>query len=120
MLPNIFYVYLANVRPGLTTLATLITLENFGYGLAMMALTVFIMYVSQGKYKTSHYAISTGIMALGMMVPSMLSGKMQQVLGYENFFWVAFVISLVTFAIVPLSFRIKAIDIAENSRKDTK
>ena len=120
VLPNIFYVYLANVRPGLTTLATLITLENFGYGLAMMALTVFIMYVSQGKYKTSHYAISTGIMALGMMVPSMLSGKMQQVLGYENFFWVAFVISLVTFAIVPLSFRIKAIDIAENSRKDTK
>ena len=120
VLPNIFYVYLATVRPGLVTLATLITLENFGYGLAMMALTVFIMYVSQGKYKTSHYAISTGIMALGMMIPSMLSGKMQAVLGYKNFFWVAFIISLVTFAIVPLGLRIKAIDVAENSRKDTK
>lgn len=120
VLPNIFYVYLATVRPGLVTLATLITLENFGYGLAMMAFTVFIMYVSQGKYKTSHYAISTGIMALGMMVPSMLSGKMQAMLGYKNFFWVAFVISLVTFAIVPLCFKIKAIDMAENSRKDTK
>ena len=113
VLPNIFYVYMAAAKPGLATVATLITLENFGYGLAMMALTVFIMYVSQGTYKTSHYAISTGIMALGMMVPSMLSGKMQAALGYENFFWVAFVISLVTFAIVPLAFHIQAIDEAE-------
>lgn len=113
VLPNIFYVYMAAVKPGLATVAFLLTLENLGYGLAMMALTVFIMYVSQGTYKTSHYAISTGIMALGMMVPSMLSGKMQAVLGYENFFWAAFVISLITFAIVPLVFHIKAIDQAE-------
>lgn len=114
VLPNIFYVYLANAHPGLVTVATLITLENFGYGLAMMALTVFIMYVSQGKYKTSHYAISTGIMALGMMVPSMLSGKMQAVLGYRNFFLAAFMISLITFAIVPLCFKISTIDQAES------
>lgn len=113
VLPNIFYVYMAAVKPGLATVAALITLENFGYGLAMMALTVFIMYVSQGKYKTSHYAISTGIMALGMMIPSMLSGKIQTALGYENFFWVAFVISLVTFAIIPLAFHIDTLDQAE-------
>ena len=113
VLPNFFYVYLAAVKPGLTCVALLITLENFGYGLAMMALTVFIMYVSQGAYKTSHYAISTGIMALGMMVPSMLSGKMQAALGYEAFFWVAALISLVTFAIVPLTNRIQAIEQAE-------
>lgn len=118
VLPNIFYVYLASVRPCLSTVAVLITLENFGYGLAMMALTVFIMYVSQGKYKTSHYAISTGIMALGMMVPSMLSGKMQAALGYRNFFWTAFAISLITFAIVPLCFKIKAIDAAESTRTE--
>ena len=116
VLPNIFYVYMAAAKPGLSTVAVLLTLENLGYGLAMMALTVFIMHVSQGTYKTSHYAISTGIMALGMMVPSMLSGKLQAHLGYENFFWVAFVISLVTFAIVPLSFKIKAIDQAEQKQ----
>ncbi len=115
VLPNVFYVYLAAVRPGLVTVAALITLENFGYGLAMMALTVFIMYVSHGKYKTSHYAISTGIMALGMMVPSMVSGKLQALLGYEQFFVAAFVVSLVTFAIVPLCFKIRAIDQAEMS-----
>lgn len=115
VLPNFFYVYLATAKPGLITVAMLITLENFGYGLAMMALTVFIMYVSQGAYKTSHYAISTGIMALGMMIPSMLSGKMQVALGYEKFFWVTCLISLVTFLIVPLAFKIEVLD--ETERK---
>lgn len=113
VLPNFFYVYLAAVRPAVPVIAALITLENFGYGLAMMALTVFIMYVSQGAYKTSHYAISTGIMALGMMVPSMLSGKMQVALGYETFFLVTCIISLITFAIVPLAFKIQLLDEAE-------
>ena len=113
VLPNIFYVYLAAAKPGLAMVGLLITLENFGYGLAMMALTVFIMYISQGQYKTSHYAISTGIMALGMMIPSMLSGKLQAWLGYQNFFWTAFGISLITFAIVPLAFKIKTLDETE-------
>ncbi len=115
VLPNFFYVYLASARPGLSAVATLITIENFGYGLAMMALTVFIMYVSQGKYKTSHYAISTGIMALGMMVPSMLSGKLQHIFGYESFFWITALISLITFAIVPLTRHIQAIDESEKT-----
>lgn len=117
VLPNFFYVYLAAAKPGLSVVAALITLENFGYGLAMMALTVFIMYVSQGKYKTSHYAISTGIMALGMMVPSMLSGKMQLALGYQQFFVYTCIISLVTFAIVPLVFKISALTNAEQNRR---
>ena len=118
VLPNFFYVYLAAVKPGLAVIATLITLENFGYGLAMMALTVFIMYVSQGAYKTSHYAISTGIMALGMMVPSMLSGKMQMALGYELFFWVTAFISLLSFAVVPLCFKIKTLEETEKRFKE--
>lgn len=113
VLPNFFYIYLAVAKPGLTVVAALITLENFGYGLAMMALTVFIMYVSQGKYKTSHYAISTGIMALGMMVPSMISGKMQMALGYEKFFWATALISLLSFAVVPLCAKIKTLEETE-------
>lgn len=120
VLPNFFYVYLAAVKPGLVTVAALITLENFGYGLAMMALTVFIMYVSQGAYKTSHYAISTGIMALGMMVPSMLSGKMQMALGYELFFWVTALISLLSFAVVPLCAKIKTLEETEQRFKQNK
>lgn len=115
ILPNFFYAYMAWAKPGLAVTASLITLEHLGNGLAMMAFSVFIMYVSQGKYKTSHYAISTGIMALGMMVPSMLSGKLQASLGYENFFLLASAISLVTLAVIPLTGKIKSIEETEQA-----
>lgn len=105
-LPNFFYVYLAVCKPSIPVIGTLITLEQFGYGMAMMAYTVFFMKICTGAYKTSHYAISTGIMALGMMVPSMVSGWMQKWLGYEQFFITASIIGLVTFAVVPLTFKI--------------
>ena len=113
ILSNFFYAYMAGAHPSTAIVAVLITLEHLGNGLALMAFTVFIMYISQGAYKTSHYAISTGIMALGMMVPSMASGWLQTELGYEAFFWVASLISLVTVAVVPLSFKIKSIEETE-------
>lgn len=115
ILPNFFYAYMAWAKPGLAVTAALITLEHLGNGLAMMAFSVFIMYVSQGKFKTSHYAISTGIMALGMMVPSMLSGKLQTAVGYENFFLLASAISLVTLAVIPLTSKIKSIEETEKA-----
>ncbi len=113
ILPNLFYAYMAWAKPSTAVVAALITLEHLGNGLAMMAFSIFIMYVSQGPYKTSHYAISTGIMALGMMVPSMLSGKIQVALGYEAFFILAAFLSLITLAIVPLTFKIKSIEETE-------
>lgn len=120
ILPNFFYVYMAYARPALPTVAALITLEHFGNGLALMAFTVFILYVSQGKYKTSHYAISTGIMALGMMVPSMLSGKLQSVLGYPAFFTAVSLLSLVTLAVVPLTSKIKSVEETEKIFREHK
>lgn len=113
ILPNFFYAYMAWAVPSTWVVAVLITLEHLGNGLALMAFTVFIMYISQGAFKTSHYAISTGIMALGMMVPSMTSGWLQAKTGYEGFFLLASFISLVTVAVVPLSFRIKSIEETE-------
>jgi PAT family beta-lactamase induction signal transducer AmpG len=63
--------------------------EQFGYGFGFTAYTMFMIMVSEGKYRTVHYAISTGFMALGMMVPAMASGWLQEQLGYQNFFlWV--------------------------------
>lgn len=112
-LPNLFYAYIALARPNLPVIATLITFENLGYGMAMMAFSVFVMYISQGAYKTSHYAISTGIMALGMMLPSMFSGWLQTKIGYAPFFIVTSFISLVALCIVPLSQRVEALDEAE-------
>jgi len=120
ILPNFFYVYMAYCTPSVTTVAALITLEHFGNGLALMAFMVFIMYVSQGKYKTSHYAISTGIMAIGMMLPSMLSGKLQVALGYKHFFVAVAVLSVCMLSVIPLTFKIKSIEQTEQSFKKHK
>jgi PAT family beta-lactamase induction signal transducer AmpG len=59
-----------------------------------MAFTVFVMRICAGEYKTSHYAIATGIMALGMMIPGMLSGAVQVAVGYKTFYWIVAAVSL--------------------------
>ncbi len=85
-LPDLFFVYIACARPGIGLVYPLVALEQFGYGLGFTVFTVFLMYSANGRYKTSHYAISTGIMALGMMLPGFVSGWLQQTLGYKMFF----------------------------------
>jgi len=85
-LPDLFFVYMAYARPGIEYVYPLVALEQFGYGLGFTVFTVYLMYSARGRYKTSHYAISTGIMALGMMLPGFVSGWLQQAVGYRMFF----------------------------------
>lgn len=85
-LPDLFFVYLASVQPGISLVYPLVALEQFGYGMGFTVFTVYLMYSAQGRFKTSHYAISTGIMALGMMLPGFVSGYLQQAVGYQTFF----------------------------------
>jgi PAT family beta-lactamase induction signal transducer AmpG len=66
-----------------------VVLEQFGYGFGFTGFMMFLIHVAEGESKTSHYALATGFMALGMMLPGMLSGYIQQYLGYNHFFiWV--------------------------------
>ncbi len=85
-LPDLFFVYMAYRQPGIGLVYPLVALEQFGYGLGFTVFTVYLMSSANGKYKTSHYAISTGIMALGMMLPGFKSGALQQAVGYRMFF----------------------------------
>jgi len=89
-LPIVVFVYVSQVMPDDFHLINLcVAVEQFGYGFGFTAYTMFMIMVSEGEYKTVHYAISTGIMALGMMVPAMFSGWLQEQLGYQNYFlWV--------------------------------
>ena len=63
-----------------------VAVEQLGYGFGFTAFTLFLIQFSHGQYKTAHYALCTGLMALGMMLPGMISGYMQEMLGYELFF----------------------------------
>ncbi|MFB3886592.1 MAG: MFS transporter [Thermodesulfobacteriota bacterium] len=89
-LPDLVYVYLSQTLTDNFHLINLcVALEQFGYGFGFTAYTMFMIMVSEGEYKTVFYAISTGIMALGMMLPAMWSGWLQEQLGYQNYFlWV--------------------------------
>ena len=89
-LPNLVFVYASQVMPDSFHLINLcVAVEQFGYGFGFTAYSMFMIMVSEGEYKTVHYAIATGIMALGMMVPAMFSGWLQEQLGYPNYFlWV--------------------------------
>lgn len=88
--PNIGYVFLAWLQPDNVYFAGMVVvIEQLGYGFGFAAFMVFLLFLAEGLFKTAHYALATGFMAMGMMLPGMLSGYVQEWLGYPGFFvWV--------------------------------
>jgi PAT family beta-lactamase induction signal transducer AmpG len=117
-LPNILFVYMAYAKPHIIwnidfsfllrlfgSAGTLfyvvnpvvqfcLIIEQFGYGLGFTSFMVYLLYVSKGDYKTSHFAISTGLMALGMMIPGFLSGYVQHAVGYLGLFSISLLLGI--------------------------
>lgn len=84
------FVYLGYFQPQNFVIINLcVFIEQFGYGFGFTAYMLYLIYYSDGEHKTAHYAICTAFMALGMMLPGMAAGWLQELIGYENFFiWV--------------------------------
>jgi PAT family beta-lactamase induction signal transducer AmpG len=107
-LPNTVFVALAVWQPqSLALVSAAVALEQFGYGLGFTAYMVFMLMVAGGAdgsavHKTAHYALCTGFMALGMMLPGMGAGWLQEQLGYTAFFVWACVATLPSFAAAAL------------------
>ena len=98
-LPCIVFVYLAVTQTSnFTLICSSIALEQFGYGYGFTAYMLYMMYFSEGEFKTAHYAICTAFMALSMMIPGMFAGFIQEAVGYVTFFWIVVACSLGTFA----------------------
>ena len=99
-LPDIVYVYLSFAMPSnLFLISTCLFIEQFGYGLGFTALTLYMLYFSQGEYKTSHYAICTGITYLGLMLPGMISGWIKDMMAYRMFFITIMLLCAITFIV---------------------
>ena len=77
-------------------------IEQFGYGVGFTSFMLYMMYFAEGPSKTSHYAICTAFMALGMMIPGMFAGALQEWMGYVGFFWWIMGCCLVTLAVTAL------------------
>ena len=89
--PFAAYAFLAITLPqDLYIIGGAVAVEYFGYGFGFVGLILFIMQqIAPGKYKMAHYAFGSGLMNLGFMVPSMISGFVSDYLGYKEFFiWV--------------------------------
>lgn len=101
--PDLVYVYLSYCQPESFPLINgLVFIEQFGYGFGFTAYMLYLIYYSKGEQSTSHYAICTAFMALSMMLPGMIAGKLQEAVGYFNFFLIVMVCCLVTFGVSAL------------------
>jgi PAT family beta-lactamase induction signal transducer AmpG len=100
--PDAVFIYLAYAQPTNLPLVQLgIAVEQFGYGFGFTAFLIYMIRIARGPHQTAHYAICTGFMALGMMIPGMWSGWLEDHIGYRHFFtWViiatvpSFIVSL--------------------------
>ncbi len=96
-LPCLTFVYLAIAQPADTLVISIaVCIEQFGYGFGFTAYMLYMMYFSEGEFKTSHYAICTAFMALSMMLPGFVAGYIQEAIGYVNFFWMVMACCIAT------------------------
>jgi PAT family beta-lactamase induction signal transducer AmpG len=104
-LPNLAFLFLAYAQPESRWVITIaVAIEQFGYGFGFTAYMLYCVYVATGRHQTVHYALCTGCMALGMMIPGMWSGWLEELVGYRHFFvWImlAMIPSLLAVASIP-------------------
>lgn len=93
------FVYLSMVQDhSLLTVNICVFIEQFGYGFGFTAYMLYMIYYSEGAFKTSHYSICTGLMALSMMT-GMIAGYIQENIGYEKFFIWTMICCIVTIGV---------------------
>ena len=99
-LPCLSFVFLAAFQPeSIWITGACVALDQFGYGFGFTAYMLYLMYFSEGEYKTAHYSLCTGFMALSMMLPGLVAGYIQEAVGYMSFFGFVMVCCLVTVAV---------------------
>ena len=101
--PDLTFVFLSAYMPqDIWVISVSIAIEQFGYGFGFAALLLYMIMVADGAHKTAHYAICTGFMAMGMMIPGMYSGRIQEYMGYQNFFIYICIMTLPAFVMAAL------------------
>ncbi|MBN1903285.1 MFS transporter [Candidatus Sumerlaeota bacterium] len=105
-IPDLVYVYMSYALPdSFAVICTCVGFETFGYGFGYTAYMLYMIFIAEGEHKTAHFALATGFMALGMMIPGMFSGWLQSNIGYRHFFiWVmiATIPGFLTLLLIPL------------------
>ena len=96
-LPCLSFVFLAAFQPSnLWVIGSCVALDQFGYGFGFTAYMLYLIYFSEGEFKTAHYSLCTAFMAMSMMLPGLVAGYIQEALGYTRFFGFVMICCLVT------------------------
>ena len=96
-LPCLSFVFLAAFQPSdLWIIGSRVALDQFGYGFGFTAYMLYLIYFSEGEFKTAHYSLCTAFMALSMMLPGLVAGYIQEAIGYVHFFGFVMICCLVT------------------------
>lgn len=99
-LPCSAFVFLSIFQPeNIWVISSCVAFDQFGYGFGFTAYMLYLIYYSDGEFKTAHYSLCTAFMALSMMLPGMVAGYLYESLGYTNFFIMVMVCCLVTVAV---------------------
>ncbi len=99
-LPCLSFVFLAAFQPSdMWVTGACVALDQFGYGFGFTAYMLYLIYFSDGEFKTAHYSLCTAFMALSMMIPGMFAGYLQESLGYTSFFGFVMICCLVTVSV---------------------
>ncbi len=86
-LPSIVYLYLALCQPSsFWIISACIGLEQLGYGLGYTACMLYMMHFAEGEHKTAHFSFCTAFMFLGLLLPGMVAGYIEEAIGYVGFF----------------------------------
>ncbi|MCX7626611.1 MAG: hypothetical protein N2Z21_10455 [Candidatus Sumerlaeaceae bacterium] len=99
--PIILFVILAKFQPAFHYVMGFVFIEQFGYGFGFSFYMLYMLFIAgQGEHKTSHYALCTGFMALSFMIPGMVAGIIQELLGhYYEFFLLVLALSSLSFLV---------------------
>ncbi|MCC7476117.1 MAG: hypothetical protein IT425_12035 [Pirellulales bacterium] len=89
-LTNVAFLALAYWQPeNLGWVGLAVVIEKFGYGVGFTGYMLYMLNLARGKHQTSFYAMCTGFMTLGLIVPGSFAGYPLEYLGYTKFFiWI--------------------------------
>jgi MFS family permease len=94
--PNLLYLWASHAKPSFWFLPGIDFAEQFGYGFGFAGYMLYMMQVAQrGNFKTSHYAIGSGLGALCVgPIAGAVSAKLLDNFGYQGFFLAAIFFTL--------------------------
>lgn len=99
-LPSVVYLYLALCQPSsFWIISACIGLEQLGYGLGYTACMLYMIHFAEGEHKTAHFSFCTAFMFLGLLLPGMAAGYIEEAIGYVGFFAVVMACCIPSIAI---------------------